>query len=94
MSKCSFPEMTSQVNVGSPANRKVCGVSRFSVVRKRQWWMPWHKEPMKDAGRGDMLRGGANQPVIRRFPNGVTPPGQPGRHLSEYIGEFCGKLLN
>ena len=34
--------------------------------------MPWYKEPRKDAYGGDTRRGGAKQPLIRRFPNGET----------------------
>ncbi len=34
--------------------------------------MPWLEEAMKDAVGGDTLRGGAKQPLIRRFPNGET----------------------
>ncbi len=34
--------------------------------------MPRLEEAMKDAVGGDTLRGGAKQPLIRRFPNGET----------------------
>ena len=34
--------------------------------------MPWRSEAMKDVGGCDKLRGGANQPLIRRCPNGET----------------------
>jgi len=27
---------------------------------KGAWWMPWGKEPMKDAASGETLRGGAS----------------------------------
>jgi len=27
---------------------------------KGAWWMPWGKEPMKDAASGDTLRRGAS----------------------------------
>jgi hypothetical protein len=37
-------------------------------------WMPWHQEPMKDAGACDMPRGAGSQAVIRGFPNGETWP--------------------
>ena len=36
---------------------------------------------MKDAGAGDMLRGGGNQPLIRRCPNGETHCGKPTVHI-------------
>lgn len=40
--------------------------------------MPWLKEPKKDAGGGDTLRGVVNQAVIRRFPNRATYPAEGG----------------
>ena len=36
--------------------------------------MPWLREATKDGASSDMLRGGAEQPAIRRFPNGETRP--------------------
>ena len=39
--------------------------------------MPWCKKPMKDVAGCDMLRGGAEQPLIRRFLNGETHAGKP-----------------
>ena len=39
----------------------------------RTWWMPRHREAMKDVAACDKLRGGGKQPLIRRFPNGETP---------------------
>src|SRR5687768_17809656 len=62
------------------------------------WWMPRHKEPMKDVAACEKLRGGGKQPLIRRCPNGETwsdvesdrNPGRPGarvpaevKHLSK-----------
>ena len=43
-------------------------------VFKGTRWMPWHQEPMKDAGACDMPRGAGSQAVIRGFPNGETWP--------------------
>ena len=34
--------------------------------------MPWRQEAMKDVGSCEMLRGAANQALIRRCPNGET----------------------
>jgi hypothetical protein len=34
--------------------------------------MPWQLEAMKDVGTCDKFRGGGNQPLIRKFPNGET----------------------
>ena len=39
--------------------------------------MPRLSKAMKDAAGGDMLRGGAEQPLIRRFPNGGTQQSKP-----------------
>jgi hypothetical protein len=46
----------------------ICSCQVFKGTR----WMPWHQEPMKDAGACDMPRGAGNQAVIRGFPNGET----------------------
>ena len=45
-----------------------------SQVSKGTRWMPWHQEPMKDAGACDIPRGAGSQAVIRGFPNGETWP--------------------
>ncbi len=37
------------------------------------WWMPWQQTTMKDVAGCEKLRGGAEQPLIRRCPNGETP---------------------
>ena len=49
--------------------------------------MPRHQKTMKDVATCEKLRGGGKQPLIRRYPNGVT------RYkvkfiasLTEYIG--------
>ena len=47
-------------------------------MNKSTRWMPWLKEPKKDAGGGDTLRGVVNQALIRRFPNGETYPVEDG----------------
>jgi len=39
---------------------------------KSRWWMPWHREPMKDVGACDKPRGVGNRAVIRGCPNGET----------------------
>jgi hypothetical protein len=48
-----------------------CFVCVVEVV-EGAWWMPWHRDPMKDVGVCDIPRGVGNQAVIRGFPNGVT----------------------
>ena len=41
---------------------------------KSVWWMPWLSEAMKDVISCDKLRVGANNHLIRRFPNRATHP--------------------
>jgi hypothetical protein len=40
--------------------------------KKGTRWMPWRQEPKKDVGGCDKRGGGADQPLIPRFPNGET----------------------
>ena len=40
------------------------------------------KKAMKDVAACDKLRGGGKQPLIRRFPNGITHPTNQRRILS------------
>jgi hypothetical protein len=47
--------------------------------------MPWLSEAMKDVISCDKLRVGANNRLIRRFPNGVTHPVE-GRIFPRAIG--------
>ena len=44
---------------------------RFGQATKGVWWMPWGKEPMKDAVSGETRRGGANifDPAISEWGN-------------------------
>jgi hypothetical protein len=44
--------------------------------------MPWQLEAMKDVGTCDKFRGGGNQPLIRKFPNGETQQSKPLLSLS------------
>ena len=41
-------------------------------VVKGAWWMPWHREPMKDVGACEMPWGVGNRALIRGCPNGET----------------------
>lgn len=52
----------------------VCCVCWWFVwqVGKGAWWMPWHREPMKDVGACDMPWGVGNRALIRGCPNGET----------------------
>ena len=42
-------------------------------AKKSIRWMPWHREPKKDATTCDKLRLVGNKRLTRRFPNGETP---------------------
>ncbi len=46
--------------------------SLWRQATKSTWWMPWHREPMKDVGACDKPRGVGNRAVIRGCPNGET----------------------
>jgi len=39
---------------------------------KGTWWMPWHREPMKDVVACDKPWGVGKRAVIRGCPNGET----------------------
>jgi hypothetical protein len=32
----------------------------FGQATKGLWWIPWHRQPMKDAATSEMLRGGGS----------------------------------
>jgi hypothetical protein len=51
-----------------------CGVGWVFVWQacKGAWWMPWHREPMKDVGACDKPWGVGNRAVIQGCPNGET----------------------
>jgi len=44
----------------------------YGQASKGRRWMPWRQEATKDVGSCEMLRGAANQALIRRSPNGET----------------------
>ena len=46
----------------------------FGQAIKGTWWMPWHREAMKDAAGGDTLRGAASE-----LRSGDVRMGKPGR---------------
>ena len=45
---------------------------RSDEVTKSVWWMPWHREAMKDVGACDKPEGAGKQVSISGFPNGET----------------------
>jgi hypothetical protein len=47
----------------------------YGQATKGAWWMPWHREAMKDVVSCDKLRLAAKQALTRRFPNGETRQG-------------------
>ena len=53
------------------ASRKYLEFEFFQAT-KSQRWMPWRREPMKDVGDCEKLRGAVYQALIRRCPNGET----------------------
>jgi hypothetical protein len=66
---------TAQWTRASPVFCRIVVHSAFLLccqVFRGTRWMPWHQEPMKDAGACDMPRGAGSQAVIRGFPNGET----------------------
>ena len=61
--------MNSDENACDALRSWVCGVNvpytfknrTFGQAMKGVWWMPWGKEPTKDAVTGDMHRGAGNK---------------------------------
>jgi len=47
-------------------------IDKCGQATKGVWWMPWHREAMKDVVACDMLRGTGKQVLIRRFLNAET----------------------
>ncbi len=48
-------------------------VKSFDQATKGLWWMPWHREAMKDVATCDKPRVSGSK-SIRGSPNGETPP--------------------
>ncbi len=53
---------------------------------KSRRWMPRHQTTMKDVATDETLRGGGEQPLIRRSPNGITHAVEDSVSCAEYIG--------
>ena len=68
------------------ANENWTGVDRGDQNPKGAWWMPWHREAMKDVVACEKLRGSGKQESIRRYLNEETQPGNPRLLLPECIG--------
>jgi len=49
-------------------------IDKSGQVTKGVWWMPWHREAMKDVVACDKLREAGKQALIRRFLNEETQP--------------------
>jgi len=49
-------------------------IGKRGQALKGVWWMSWHREATKDAAACEKLRGSGKQELIRRCPNGETPP--------------------
>ena len=64
-------ELTNMLSAKSGEERNQSFVL-YGQATKRIRWMPWQSEAMKDVGTCDKFRGGGNQPLIRKFPNGGT----------------------
>lgn len=47
-------------------------IDKNGQITKGVWWMPWHREAMKDVVACDMLREAGKQALIRRFLNEET----------------------
>jgi len=60
-------------------------IDKFGQVTKGTWWMPWHREAMKDVVACDMLRGAGKQALIRRFLNAETQCSDPALPAHEFI---------
>jgi hypothetical protein len=49
-------------------------IDKCDQITKGVWWMPWHREAMKDAVACEKLRGSGKQESIRRYLNEETQP--------------------
>ena len=52
-------------------------IDKCGQATKGVWWMPWHREAMKDVVACDMLREAGKRASIRRFLNAETRLGDP-----------------
>ena len=50
-------------------------IDKCGQATKGVWWMPWHREAMKDVVACDMLREAGKRALIRRFLNEETQLG-------------------
>ena len=63
-------------------------IDKSGQATKGVWWMPWHREAMKDVVACDMLRGAGKRALIRRFLNAETRLGDPQSSRAECIGAW------
>ena len=60
-------------------------IDKCDQATKGVWWMPWHREAMKDVVACDMLREAGKQALIRRSLNEETQPINNRLSSSEFI---------
>jgi len=60
-------------------------IDKCGQATKGVWWMPWHREAMKDVVACDMLREAGKRALIRRFLNEETQPINNRLSSSEFI---------
>lgn len=63
-------------------------IDKSGQVTKGVWWMPWHREAMKDVVACDKLREAGKQALIRRFLNEETQPINNGLPAAECISRM------
>jgi len=61
-------------------------IDKCGQATKGVWWMPWHREAMKDVVACDMLREAGKRALIRRFLNVETRPIKNRSSYAECIG--------
>jgi len=60
-------------------------IDKCGQATKGVWWMPWHREAMKDVVACDMLREAGKRASIRRFLNAETRRSDPPSLYGECI---------
>jgi hypothetical protein len=73
------------MTVPGPTKLSPTVIDKCDQATKGVWWMPWHREAMKDVVACDMLREAGKQALIRRFLNEETQPINNRLSSSEFI---------
>jgi hypothetical protein len=63
-------------------------IDKCGQATKGVWWMPWHREAMKDVVACDKLREAGKRALIRRFPNEETQHEELVLPAAECIGRM------